>query len=146
VNHTGCTIGQSEIKGSARMRIIRRTGAACSGVPREFCSKFLDQRRLIIDNGLIDSGLELDRVHGFVGYILASAGTNRSGGYIHAFCTQFSAPCEYSGTDVKAAGQNPAAMAGLGLRLRLFDGGGRFPSGCTRRRASRIKERPMAES
>lgn len=59
-----------------------------------------------------------------VGYILASVGTNRSGGHIHRWCTHFLEPCESPGADIEAPGTNAAAMAGLGLRLRLFDAGG----------------------
>jgi hypothetical protein len=59
-----------------------------------------------------------------VGYILASPGANRSVGYINGQCTNFFAPCEHPAVVVNAPGTNAAAMAGLGLRLRLFDAGG----------------------
>ena len=59
-----------------------------------------------------------------VGYILADVGTNSSGGHINRWCTYFVQRCESPGADVSSPGNRAAAMAGLGIRLRLFDAGG----------------------
>ena len=64
------------------------------------------------------------RSNRLVGYMLASVGTNRAGGYIDGKCATYLAPCEIIGTSVNARGTSLAAMTGLGLRLRLYDAGG----------------------